>query len=794
MADAVEYLLRLRNEASPALRSASADFARLEADVRKVNEEIAKVAAASEASDALARLAARGNEVQTAALKLRDLRLEVERLVAAGGNKGLAQAVVGNAERDFAALVAGSNAVTRSVTDVSAATSTAVEHIDDTAVSSKVAAGAVGQLAFQLNDVATMAAMGANPLQILASQGGQIAQVVAQAGGATNLFKSALQAAVPFLTAWGPLLAGAAVALGATAVALKAVSAEADQARADFEAAAAALDLFREAADKAADANDAASGWIEQTTGQVDEFEASLRRQRDSYLEGRASMEAVLQARVTELEQVTQGTAAYTEYDQQLKRAREQLAEWRAETEDTVSTMELATEGLRRNKEITDEQAEAEKRAAAAAKAASDRARELAEAQRAAREEAAAFAATQRELATELQQLADARSMIADLEARGDPIMEATRTAEKYIAEVEKVAVALEAQGRAAEAARLRLLALQAAEAQFSSSVFQGDGTTEPTAWATTATQVAGAVSNPLGAIAGADPTGIAAAVVAGLQAAASLPQTIDAIRRMFLNAIQGLATGGAAVAGLVGDLVSVIVPGLLRAVPAFLTGLIAGLPQLLEQLVGAIPDLAVAFMEATVLLAPRLAVALIEVLANPKVWFDIGKAFVTGLADAFRDLIAALLEPIRALIDAILPGQQFAANNSAVVGRGGANRSAGDGLFRGGGIFDDAEYYTTGYIGRLFGGVKGARAAGGTIPETGLYLMHQDEEVVPAHGVAGGRSAAARGFVGGGGGSTVVVNVSGAMLGTVEDLVRLLNRELGSTGRGLAFNAGAVR
>jgi len=47
----------------------------------------------------------------------------------------------------------------------------------DLTSAAKLSGTQIQQLGFQINDMATMAAMGANPMQILASQGGQIAQV-----------------------------------------------------------------------------------------------------------------------------------------------------------------------------------------------------------------------------------------------------------------------------------------------------------------------------------------------------------------------------------------------------------------------------------------------------------------------------------------------------------------------------------------------------------------------------------------------------------------------------------------
>lgn len=601
------------------------------------------------------------------------------------------------------------------------------------------ASGALGQLAFQLNDVATMAALGANPLQILASQGGQIAQVVAQAGGATNLFRAALQAAIPFLTAWGPLLAGAAVAVGATAVALKAVSAEADQARADFEAAAAALETFRAAAEKAGTATENATAYIEDVTGATDEFEVALRRQRDSYIEGRASMESLLQARVTELEGITKGTAAYTEYDKQLKAARTQLSEWRAETEDTVSTMELAAAGLRRNKELTDAATEADKRAAEAKRRMTE----------AARAEAEAFRALQKEFAREIELNAKAREgAIAAADNMFSPVVDQAAVALGALDDALSRIASSSPAGRIREVeAAVADLTLAFSRGQISAEQFDRGmsaiTTAQTQAGTVGADAIAGAISNPLSAIAAAHP--IAGAVVAGLQAAARLPETLTSFSDLFAGAISNLGSRGASgIAGFASRFVSELLPGLVAAGGDFVVGMIEQIPRLLEAIAGSIGPLAVALIEHMTLLAPRIAIALVEVLLNPSTWIDAGRS----LGEGFLQAIASLLEALRDLVEKIIPGRQFGGSMSE------------RGLFTGGGFLDDAErtvfhpwknaeggrskaavaFSAIGAeLGNLFSGVFDDGS--GYVSQSGLAVVHAGEEIVQR---GGRRSAAA--------------------------------------------------
>jgi hypothetical protein len=80
---------------------------------------------------------------------------------------------------------------------------------DVASVAGKRNAGTLTQLSFQLNDVATMAAMGAKPMQIFASQAGQIFQVAQMAEGGVKGFATQMGG---LLLTFTPLIAVAAVA------------------------------------------------------------------------------------------------------------------------------------------------------------------------------------------------------------------------------------------------------------------------------------------------------------------------------------------------------------------------------------------------------------------------------------------------------------------------------------------------------------------------------------------------------------------------------------------------------
>ena len=75
--------------------------------------------------------------------------------------------------------------------------------------------------------------------------------------------------------------------------------------------------------------------------------------------------------------------------------------------------------------------------------------------------------------------------------------------------------------------------------------------------------------------------------------------------------------------------------------------------------------------------------------------------------------------------------------------------------------------------------------ASGGYVPRTGLALVHAGERIVPA----GASGSAPRAM-----GRNVTVNVNmpqGAYIGSAADIVRELNRSLGSANLGLRWSDG---
>jgi hypothetical protein len=239
-----------------------------------------------------------------------------------------------------------------------------------------------------------------------------------------------------------------------------------------------------------------------------------------------------------------------------------------------------------------------------------------------------------------------------------------------------------------------------------------------------TAQQVASAIADPLGAIAGAHP--IAAAVVAGIRTAANLPDTLNSLTKLFSDAAAGLTVGGPAIAKFVGDLFGSVIPAMVEAADDFVIGIVDNIPAIIEGLAAGLPRLAVAFVELfSPLMAARLAVSLVRALFNPETWVNAGKA----LGQGFLDAVAALWKTLRDLIEAVLPGRQF-----------GGERT---GLFRGGGVFDDLEYYTAGavfgrgdgtglfqsdgWLGGLFGGRRNRGGSTTNVYQGGVVVIGSD-------------------------------------------------------------------
>lgn len=257
-----------------------------------------------------------------------------------------------------------------------------------------------------------------------------------------------------------------------------------------------------------------------------------------------------------------------------------------------------------------------------------------------------------------------------------------------------------------------------------------------------TLSTVAGAVSDPLSAIATAGGP-IAAGVIAAVQAVSDLGGTLNGLRDLLGSVADNLANGGKALAGFVADAIGEFVPAILGAVDDFVLGFIGGIPEILRGIAEGLPQLAVSFLQLFSPLAAVLAVeigfTLIDVLTDPQTWVRVGQSFADGVIDALLGV-----------------ADSFAGAVDGVLGTGATAGAAND---------------IAGFFSDLFAG----SFATGTdfVPRTGLALVHQGERIVPAAGTSSGTTA---GMMGGGGG--VVINLpAGLLWGVPRDFAREVER-----------------
>lgn len=135
-------------------------------------------------ADRAADIAAYMKSIDDLQAKYAPLRAAGTRYAATIDEINMAARVGAITETERAAAVMRADAAHKTVTASILQTTRA---INETSKAGGLASYQMTNLAFQINDVATMAAMGADPLRILASQGGQLYQILAQGeGGVTG--------------------------------------------------------------------------------------------------------------------------------------------------------------------------------------------------------------------------------------------------------------------------------------------------------------------------------------------------------------------------------------------------------------------------------------------------------------------------------------------------------------------------------------------------------------------------------------------------------------------------------
>lgn len=168
-----------------------------------------------------------------------------------------------------------------------------------------------------------------------------------------------------------------------------------------------------------------------------------------------------------------------------------------------------------------------------------------------------------------------------------------------------------------------------------------------------TAGKVGQALSSPLSAAVSADPTGIAAAVLAGLQSAANAKDGNSVFTEaadLIQSALGNLGAFVESAYAAVGDIIANAPRMLVEAVPEILQAIIDGIPMLVESIAEMatglitalaealpqiLPDLVILFGQVFIGAAPMIAIALATALLDPAFYVAIAEAFAEGLAKA---------------------------------------------------------------------------------------------------------------------------------------------------------------
>lgn len=476
----------------------------------------------------------------------------------------------------------------------------------------------------------------------------------------------------------GAAAAGAAVLATAYAVVGNAMS---DQATLTYEAAAAyvaadsaaaqlagTVDALAAAQETSAAAFAAATEQIELLTGATTDYEAAAARAGQSVrdgaraeldvlrerlriqLEGLRQAEAVANSEQATAEERAAAIVQQRQYASQAGATRLAINALKAQTEESATVLEglILKEGI--DREAKAAQAEAARRAGEAERARTAAVREAEAAMKAAADaEAKRREALLAELAAEGDQIFGARSspQIQFLTEFYNKLGQA-REAQDFTLLLAELAAGMERFGLTTEQAAAAQEALGAAMTGLPTPT----EATGPSAGATTAQTAIGAASS-LSALVRVDPTGISAAVVAGLQTVATFGQeggggVIGEVERLLADATKGLPALGTELTGLADSLLSELVPGLIEgaaegvagvvdAIPNIVTGLADSIPALIEAAIGSLDELLIALFRTTFTLLPELLLAAIGVLLDPQFWVDVGKAFLEGLLDALN-------------------------------------------------------------------------------------------------------------------------------------------------------------
>lgn len=507
------------------------------------------------------------------------------------------------------------------------------QSIADLADVGEVAAGGLSSISGGLGVVASAAAVAGVALAALAAAYAVVGNAMSDQTALT------LEAAAAYVEAdrSAAQLAGTVEALAAAQAATSAAFEDAQQ---QVDLLTGALTSYEVAAARAGAA-------VRDTArAEIDILRERLRIQ----LEGLAAARAVISADASTAEQKAQAIRQEAELSRAAGQTRLALTELKAATEEQAGTLEglIVKEAL--DAEEKRKQADASRAAAEAERARTGALKEA---------EAAAQAAADAEAKRRAQ-------LLATIEAEGEQIYGARQNPQiQFLTEFYQLLSQASDQqdfqllmaDLAVGMTRFGLTAEQAAAAQDALNAAMGaaPGATPGTVpGSLDEVGKAQAVTSAAGSLAGLtalDPTGISAAVVAGLQTVADLGAgggLLGEVETLLSDAAKGLPALGDALVSFSGNLFETILPqliegaagaltGVVNALPDILTGALNAIPEIIEAAIGSLDDLLVGTFRMAFTLVPELLIASLEVLLDPQFWIDVATAFLEGLLDALN-------------------------------------------------------------------------------------------------------------------------------------------------------------
>lgn len=512
----------------------------------------------------------------------------------------------------------------------------------------------LGEVASTVADMADVGEVGAAAMEGLGATVGLLAGVVGVAAASFAVLATAYavvgnatsdQTSLTFEAAAAYVEADAAAAqlagtVDALAAAQEASAAAFAAARDQIELLTGATTSYEQAAARAgASVRDAARG-------ELDVLRERLRLQ----LDGLRQAEIVARSEDSTAEQRAQAMRQQKEYEAQVGATRLAIQNLKRTTEEQAGTLEglILKEGL--DAEEKRKQADAARAGAEAERARSSALKEA---------EAATKAAADAEAKRRAQ-------VLADLEAEGEQIYGArgnpqiqfltdfysklgqARSQTDLQGLLADLAVAMTRYGLSVEQVTAAQEALNAAMGQVPA---KAPGTPGSDLDALGKAQATIGAAGSIAGLTKLDPSGISAAVVAGLQTAAGLGQgggVLGEVTTLLADAAEGLPALGDELVSFTDSLLSEIIPsliegaagavtGVIDSLPDLVAGLLDSVPALLEAAIGSLDDLLIGLFRLTFTMVPEMLFAAVNVLLDPQFWIDVATAFLRGLLDALN-------------------------------------------------------------------------------------------------------------------------------------------------------------